>query len=410
MKTKLQKPQLPKCLHVKDGNTTIRIYKTSYQAKGNAYQQFTIAYNEGGRRIRKSFHTYEKARTESERIANRLEQGHRDVARMKNSDAELFALAQKEAQKAELPLLEMLRLYNSAAQLLPENGSLINAARDYAEKHNEKLPGKSVAEAVDEFLLVKEQDHASLRYRQTLKYHLTHFKNAFHTQLASVTSIQIDEWLRKLGHSPRTRRNFLLSIVTLFRFARGLGYLPKNVPTEAEGVLKPKPRGGDIGILKPGELKALLLVTDPDMRQVYIAIGAFAGLRRSEIGRLEWRDINFQRKHIEVTALKSKTASRRIVPICRSLQRWLAPHKKKIGRLFPTERSVESILKWVNETLDKWPSNALRHSFVSYRVAQTQDVAKVSLEAGNSPSTIFKNYRELVAKADAKQWFSIKPI
>jgi len=49
-----------------------------------------------------------------------------------------------------------------------------------------------------------------------------------------------------------------------------------------------------------------------------------------------------------------------------------------------------------------WKHNALRHSFNSYRVAETQDVAKVSLEAGNSPQMISKHYRELVRPADAK--------
>src|SRR3989442_14467519 len=56
-----------------------------------------------------------------------------------------------------------------------------------------------------------------------------------------------------------------------------------------------------------------------------------------------------------------------------------------------------------------WKRNALRHSFISYRVAQIQDVAKVSLEAGNSPRMVFSNYRELVRSADAEKWFGITP-
>ena len=51
----------------------------------------------------------------------------------------------------------------------------------------------------------------------------------------------------------------------------------------------------------------------------------------------------------------------------------------------------------------------MRHSFTSYRVAKTQDVAKVSLEAGNSPQMIFKHYRELVRLDAAKAWFAIVP-
>lgn len=48
-------------------------------------------------------------------------------------------------------------------------------------------------------------------------------------------------------------------------------------------------------------------------------------------------------------------------------------------------------------------------SFISYRVAQTQDVSRVALEAGNSLGMIFKHYRELVREADGKKWFSIMP-
>jgi hypothetical protein len=50
-----------------------------------------------------------------------------------------------------------------------------------------------------------------------------------------------------------------------------------------------------------------------------------------------------------------------------------------------------------------WKRNALRHSFISYRVAQ------VALEAGNSPQIIFSNYRELVKPADAVKWFGLVP-
>ena len=57
----------------------------------------------------------------------------------------------------------------------------------------------------------------------------------------------------------------------------------------------------------------------------------------------------------------------------------------------------------------KWKHNALRHSFISYRVADIQNVAQVALEAGNSPQMIFQHYRELVRPAEAKAWFTIEP-
>lgn len=57
----------------------------------------------------------------------------------------------------------------------------------------------------------------------------------------------------------------------------------------------------------------------------------------------------------------------------------------------------------------EWKHNALRHSFISYRLAEIQNAAQVALEAGNSPQMIFKHYRELVRPAEAKKWFAIVP-
>jgi hypothetical protein len=56
-----------------------------------------------------------------------------------------------------------------------------------------------------------------------------------------------------------------------------------------------------------------------------------------------------------------------------------------------------------------WRQNALRHSFISYRLADLQDTNRVALEAGNSPQMIFRHYRELVTPEQARKWFSIAP-
>ena len=50
----------------------------------------------------------------------------------------------------------------------------------------------------------------------------------------------------------------------------------------------------------------------------------------------------------------------------------------------------------------KWKQNALRHSFISYRMAMVRDVNQVALEAGNSPDIIFRNYLELVTQTQAR--------
>jgi hypothetical protein len=51
----------------------------------------------------------------------------------------------------------------------------------------------------------------------------------------------------------------------------------------------------------------------------------------------------------------------------------------------------------------------LRHSFISYRLAETQNINSVALEAGNSPQMIFRHYRELATPGQARTWFVIAP-
>ena len=56
-----------------------------------------------------------------------------------------------------------------------------------------------------------------------------------------------------------------------------------------------------------------------------------------------------------------------------------------------------------------WKANALRHSFASYRFAQTGDAGRVAGECDNSTAVVHKHYRELVKPADAAKWFALKP-
>lgn len=157
----------------------------------------------------------------------------------------------------------------------------------------------------------------------------------------------------------------------------------------------------------------------------FLAIGAFAGLRSAEIERLDWHDVRFDSGFIVVEKGKAKTAARRVVPVTENLKAWLKPYAKSRGEVWghgqtylyhvlratTAATGIEADLEKRIEALEpvQWKQNALRHSYISYRVADIQDVNKVALEAGNSSAMIFSNYRELVAPQDAKKWFAVKP-
>ena len=48
-------------------------------------------------------------------------------------------------------------------------------------------------------------------------------------------------------------------------------------------------------------------------------------------------------------------------------------------------------------------------SFVSYRLAETQDAGKTALESGHDQTILFAHYRELVKPQAAKLYWSIIP-
>ena len=55
-----------------------------------------------------------------------------------------------------------------------------------------------------------------------------------------------------------------------------------------------------------------------------------------------------------------------------------------------------------------WRRNALRHSFISYRAAQT-GLSQTAMEAGNSESEARRSYNDAKGKDEADAWFAVVP-
>ena len=252
-----------------------------------------------------------------------------------------------------------------------------------------------------------------------MEYDLNRFGAKFKNYIGDVAGRDIDQWLRDLDVSGRTRNNMRMSVQTLFSFAKAKRYLPKD-HDEMDAVALAKEVAGGSRFSRRPRCGSCWRRRAPELVP-FLAIGAFAGVRHAEIQRLDWKDIRFDAGIIEIRAGKAKTASRRTVPIMPNLKTWLKRHQagERAGlpvrqpdgpdRRFDRLRSTKRRSKKDVEGEFKWQHNGLRHSFISYRVAVVKNVAQVALEAGNSPAMIFSNYRELVTPQDAKAWFAIVP-
>ncbi len=369
-----------------------------------SYDMFRVAYYANGERKLETFGNLNDAKERAGAIARAIVNGRLAVLELKHTDREQYINAIQKLKPLGIPLHSAIEEYIAAQSQL--NGeSLLSAVKQHAARRRSVID-KRMPEIVAEFLALKERDGLSQRYVETLRVYLNRFAAAFNTNIGSVASRFIDEWLAAQNVGPRSRNNIRTYIVTLFRFARARGYLPKGLPTEAEDVAKAKDRGGLIGILTPKQLAELFEGASGETK-LYFAIGAFSGLRSAEIIRLEWQDVNFARGYIEVGKHKAKTATRRLVPIQPNLMQCLAPYRGQTGLVFSSEHAAIRALAHAKKILGKWSSNALRHSYATYRLAQTSDAARVALEMGNSPQMLFRNYRELADEQDAAGWFSI---
>jgi hypothetical protein len=118
--------------------------------------------------------------------------------------------------------------------------------------------------------------------------------------------------------------------------------------------------------------------------------------------------VDLERRIIEIRAGQAKTASRRVVPITGNLAAWLEPIKRT-GKVVSSKNLHVDVPALARALKIDWPRNVLRHSYISYRIAIVQSADQVALEAGNSPSIIFKHYRELTTPEVAEKWFGIMP-
>ena len=272
----------------------------------------------------------------------------------------------------------------------------------------------TAAELVDELLKVKEADGASDRYLSDLRSRLSRFSDAFDGKpIAGITAPIVDEWLRSLSDletgkrlSPVTRNNFRRVLITTFSFAKARGYCMDN---PAEQSAKAKEIESLVGILTVEQTAHLLENAAPELVP-YIAIGAFAGLRRAELERLDWKEDDLQSMLIEITARKAKSARRRFVKIQPNLFKWLQPYAQLSGNLTPQGYGELLVSARGKAGISQWPQNALRHSFASYHLARFNDAALLAMELGHTNSNmVFQHYRQLVKPKLAERYWKIVP-
>jgi Site-specific recombinase XerD len=299
-----------------------------------------------------------------------------------------------------------------ARKTLSEYGKSINDAVGFFVDHLERVRRckTTVAQLADEVLEAKRRDGMSEAYLSDLRIRLARFCRDFGNRpIAGVTVEELDNWLRSLEGSPKSRANYRANIGVLFSYATKRRMLDSNPILHTA---KPKLPDNPPEIFTVDELRALLEAANRVASDVVpmLTIGAFSGLRDAEIKRLAWGEIDLARGHIEVKAKKAKSARRRIVPIQPNLAEWLRPYAAMKNSVVPegARGKLDRVCKAAG--LSRWPNNGLRHSFASYRLAACYDAPRVAGELGHtSPQMLYSTYRELVLPKEAERFWKLIP-
>lgn len=313
--------------------------------------------------------------------------------------------------RSEVTAVQAVRVTEYEQMLKPFGVSLGDAVRHFlAHLENEKTKRMPAEDAVEEYL--KTIEAKTSRHHQTARCITRRFARHFKKNMCDVKVTELDQYLRSVSASGRTRNNHLSGLRTFFRWAqKWRGYLPKGdleidlLPEYPESAVK-------VDVFTPDEMRRLL-ENAPTCLRPYLAIGAFAGVRCAEIGRLKWENIDLEHKVIELDASITKTKRRRLALMPDNLVEWLklTPEDERKGAVMQGVTKMHKD-RWAlrDATGVEWKKNGLRKSYISYRMAQPDwDAAKVAKQCGNSSAMVEENYKGLVMPQAAEKWFSIAP-
>jgi len=340
--------------------------------------------------------------------------------------------------------IDALRIWREYVAKEHTAGRDTPALRDVIRPAIERLKNGSTTPALDElrqtFIDAKEREAVSPQHLAALKNRLKRFVSYFDKDepAGSVTTEGVEKAMASMragGTSPQTIKGIRTAAHGLFQWAFDRDLVSSNPITRAKA---PKVRQGEVGTISTSQLKGLLrtaLATAPRSVSA-LAVWAFCGVRRAELCRLRFEDLDIKRKELRISAKAAKTGVARFVPIPTALFAWLDAAKTAgiapIGKLVPggmkkgpdgqlipddSERKSEGQLnRWLREIrlkagLTEWPNNALRHSFASHAAAMHEDFAKVSAWLGHArdPRLLVARYRHAVAKGAGKAWFDVLP-
>lgn len=330
---------------------------------------------------------------------------------------------------------EQIREAHAVYSRLPDGLKLAEAVERGTAIWLRERTGRTFSTVLEQVIAAKQGSGVTQKHLSDIRQKGGRFAaHVGQRSIAGIEPAEIRSWLMDLREivkgydgtpdtlgkplSAESRNCYRRILGLVFGFALREGFIGTN-PVAAVGTNKVPPKS--IGIFTPEEARSLLAAAtahkfDADSTPTklsyilpVVALGLFAGLRPEETYWLEWSQVDWEHRQIDITKGKTAAAGPRYVPMHSTLLAWLEPYRDWEGRVAPTAmfRTLAKVRRKAN--ISHWPKDVLRHSYASYTLPLHPDVHALAAKMGNSVAVIHKHYRRPVRVEAANAFWNILP-
>jgi integrase len=268
----------------------------------------------------------------------------------------------------------------------------------------------TVAQLAREFL--EDPETAGLRYYGSLALLLAWWTNHYGAErVLAFNVLRLREARDKLrtGRAPGTVNRYLSAMRSAWNWGRASGLVPQDLLWPSRLMLtEPK---GRTRYLTDEELAALLkaAATHSPTMNAAVLVSLGCGVRQSELLRLKWADVDFDKQRLRV--LLSKNNESRVVYLPQAAVATLRELKraKVVGQLVFTDEAGQQPNKfWLEYRwrcirdevgLRDFRWHDLRHSCASFLAQEGANLLEIGSVLGHKSPTVTRRYSHLVEGA-----------
>jgi integrase len=225
-----------------------------------------------------------------------------------------------------------------------------------------------------------------------------------------ISAEEIETWFNSLPYSTRTIWNHYSQARQFYNWKGLRQIVPVSPFLDVEAPDKTDTDARK-AILTPDQMRELLKLKVEPWIKCKIVLGGFAGLRVCELARMSYDCIDEEFNEINVRKEEAK-GGKAMRPRSITLQDAVLRHLPKgTGSLIAESKEWKCHRGMPEEAKlggDRFPQNALRHSFASYHLAHFRDQNKTAFEMGHtSPRLLYETYANAVSRRDAAAWWAL---